>query len=172
MKNKNIRTKRRSLNKILIVLLVLSLLSTGAYLLLVKDNSVEVSQEQQEAAERLDSERAKQEAEEARNSVSDPLKDVEDPGDEEAEGAFTLGSPSFEQSGGMVSSSVAINGIGNGRCEFIFSTPQDRPVSRTVEVASGTCSASIPEVEFAKLGEWNLAVNFGGKSVSRKVNIN
>jgi hypothetical protein len=83
-----------------------------------------------------------------------------------------LGSPSFDQSNGTVNSAVVINGVSSGRCEFVFSTPEDRPVSRVVNISSGSCSVSIPEVEFAKLGEWNLAVNFGGKSVSRKVNIN
>ncbi len=72
---------------------------------------------------------------------------------------------SFSQQNGTVTVSAAITGAAAaGRCTITFSSTDSRPVSREVSTAAEgvtqQCSVSIPEVEFDKLGEWNLAVLF------------
>jgi len=183
-KNKNTkRDKKRptfSRNKklalgVLVVLLLVGL-GFGGWLLFGKDESVQLSQAEQREVEQVDSERAKKEAEDARLGISgDPLKDGDD-GEQTVEppsgGEATLSQPSFEQAGGMIKSSVNISGVTGGNCEFNFSTEADRPVVKLTALSNGACSVEIPEVEFARLGEWQLAVSYEGTSVSRKVQIN
>ncbi len=154
------------------------LIGAGAagWLLLKKDEAVQLSQAEQREVEQVDSERAKKEAEDARLGLSgDPIKDGETGGGQvepPSGGVATLGSPSFEQSGGVVKSSVDISGATGGNCEFNFSTEADRPVVRSVPLGSGVCSVAIPEAEFARLGEWELVVSYEGKSVSKVIQIN
>ncbi len=154
------------------------LIGAGAagWLLLKKDEAVQLSQAEQREVEQVDSDRAKKEAENSRLGLpGDPLKDGDNDGGQvepPSGGAATLGSPSFEQSGGVVKSSVDISGATGGNCVFNFSTEADRPVVKTVSLGGGVCSVSIPEVEFARLGEWQLVVNYEGKSVSKVVQIN
>src|SRR5690606_8556167 len=118
------------------------------------------------------SERAKKEADEARGTSSDPLKDQDETEPEVVTGNVQLSQPTFEQSGGVVRSSVTISGASSGKCSFVFSTPEDRPVSRDVDMSSGAFYVSIPEVEFAKLVDWTLSVSFAGQSNTRTVSIN
>ncbi len=154
------------------------LIGAGAagWLLLKKDEAVQLSQAEQREVEQVDSERAKKEAEDARLGLSgDPIKDGETGGGQVEPppgGVATLGSPSFEQSGGVVRSSVDITGATGGNCVFNFSTEADRPVVKTVSLGGGVCSVAIPEVEFARLGEWELVVSYEGKSINKKVQIN
>jgi hypothetical protein len=69
------------------------------------------------------------------------------------------------QADGLVSSIAVINNTSeSGSCVFIYSTPDAKPVSReaksTLIDTKNTCSIGIPEVEFNKLGLWNLTVYF------------
>lgn len=172
-KNKKVKKGKVNNKKSAILgLLMLALLVGGAiaYILQKPDTDTALDQQQQMAAE-VDSERAKQEADEARGSASDPLKDQDESEPEVVTDNVQLGQPTFEQSGGIVSSSVSVVGASSGKCSFVFSTPEDRPVSRDVNISSGSCSVSIPEAEFAKLGEWTLSVSLSGKSATRMVNI-
>ena len=48
----------------------------------------------------------------------------------------------------------------DGTCVFQYTTNGDKPVISQVPSSEGLCKSSIPEVEFAKLGEWILKVTF------------
>lgn len=80
------------------------------------------------------------------------------------------------QADGFVNASAQISGGSQeGTCVFSFETTDGRPV---VKQSAGTtnCSIRIAEVEFDKLGEWNLTVTFYSQntkaSAGRKVTIN
>lgn len=82
----------------------------------------------------------------------------------------------FSQANGEVKAEALINGSsGDGTCVFNFSTPEGKPVVK--ELASSTtgneqlCSLTLTEVEFDKIGTWELTVTFykdGAKSVASK----
>ena len=183
-KNKKLKkgnqNRKVTLKKKVVLIALIGVFMVGAgtagWLLLRKDNSVQLSQAEQREVEQADSERAKKEAEDARLGLSgDPMGDG-DAGGGQVEppsgGVATLGSPGFEQSGGVVKSSVNVSGVTGGNCEFNFSTEADRPVVKSVPLSGGTCSVVIPEAEFARLGEWQLVVSYESKSVNKKVQIN
>ena len=71
---------------------------------------------------------------------------------------------SFSQQNGKVTAVANVSSSQVGKCTFSFSSLDSRPVSREVnsseQESNQQCSATIPEVEFDKLGEWNLAVIF------------
>lgn len=168
---------KKKLALCLTALIVLVGAGLSGWVLLKNDGSVQLSQAEQREVEQADSDRAKKDAEEDRLVISgDPLKDGQNGGGEAVKppsgGEAVMSAPTFEQAGGVVKSSVAISGVTGGSCEFNFSTEADRPVVRSAELASGSCAVSIPEVEFARLGEWQLVVKYEGKSVNRKVQIN
>lgn len=86
----------------------------------------------------------------------------------------------LNQQNNTVTARAVITSSGSGNCVFSFATPEGRPVVKQVasQTANGSqgCSVSIPEVEFDKLGEWELTVSFyynnAKAEASRKVMIN
>ena len=68
---------------------------------------------------------------------------------------------SASQSGGTPSVFAPTPQVGGaGKCVFTFSNSEDRPVVREVEGDGSTCQASIPSVEFSKIGVWNLNISY------------
>ncbi len=71
----------------------------------------------------------------------------------------------FSQANGKVQAGAVISGTtAHGTCIFTFTTDGSKPVVRQVTSTGSdgpqSCSVSIPEVEFSKLGHWNLNVTF------------
>ena len=140
----------------------------------MKDDEVQLSQAEQRSAEQQDVDQVKDRSD-LEYPVSPPTKDSNDNGGSGQvpdTSGVTLGVVTFEQSGGAVRSSISVNGGSGGSCEFNFSTEGDRPIVKNVEMKSEKCEVSIPEVEFAKLGDWQLVVKYGQKSANKTVNIN
>lgn len=86
----------------------------------------------------------------------------------------------FQQNNGRVAAAAVVDSSTTaGECVFSFTTLEGRPVVKqsTSVTESGIqkCSVSIPEVEFDKLGQWEMVVTFyqGGtkSSATRSVNI-
>ena len=86
----------------------------------------------------------------------------------------------FLQNNGRVAATATVNSTSStGECVFSFTIPEGRPVVKQVTSATESdkqrCGVSIPEVEFDKLGQWEMVVTFyqGGTkgSASRSVNI-
>jgi len=73
---------------------------------------------------------------------------------------ITVSITEINQTSGTVSTSASIQGIqSDGTCVFTY-TSDDKPVVRQVTSSNQRCSTSIPEVEFTKIGNWNLNVTF------------
>lgn len=64
---------------------------------------------------------------------------------------------SISQADGQVKASAAISSD-NGDCIFTYTIDQDKPVTRRAAGTNGVCGVSTPEVEFSRLGLWNLNV--------------
>lgn len=64
---------------------------------------------------------------------------------------------SASQTDGNVAATAKLSD-GNGDCVFTYSIEQDKPVTRRVTSTNSVCAASAPEVEFSRLGVWNLNV--------------
>jgi hypothetical protein len=62
------------------------------------------------------------------------------------------------QENGKVTTIAQVNG--SGTCVFEYTTSGDKPVINQVSVNGTTCESSVPEVQFAKLGVWNLKVTY------------
>ncbi|MCA9313413.1 hypothetical protein KDA08_03790 [Candidatus Saccharibacteria bacterium] len=77
------------------------------------------------------------------------------------------------QNEGAVYAEATITGtIAEGICVFTYTTPQDRPVVQQVSSMAGFCKSSIPEVQFSKLGAWNLQVIFYLSNMKSEANKN
>lgn len=63
------------------------------------------------------------------------------------------------QANGVVSVSASTSG-GTGTCVFLFTNPDDRPVTREATSTDSTCSTTINEAEFSRLGDWQLRTTF------------
>jgi hypothetical protein len=173
-KNKQKKTVKQKVGLGLSLLFVGILLAGVGYLTFVKDDEVQLSQAEQRSAEQQDVDQVKDRSD-LEYPVSPPTKDSNDnggSGQAPDTSGVTLGVVTFEQSGGAVRSSISVNGGSGGSCEFNFSTEGDRPIVKNVEMKSEKCEVSIPEVEFAKLGDWQLVVKYGQKSANKTVNIN
>lgn len=81
---------------------------------------------------------------------------------------------STTQSNGQVQATAKTST--NGTCVFQYTTEGDKPVISEVEATNYLCSTSIPEVQFAKIGTWQLKVtlyNNGKKAeVTTDVTVN
>ena len=173
-KNKQKKAVKQKVALGLGLLFVGILLAGVGYLTFVKDDEVQLSQAEQRSAEQQDVDQVKDRSD-LEYPVSPPTKDSNDNGGSGQvpdTSGVTLGVVTFEQSGGAVRSSISVNGGSGGSCEFNFSTEGDRPIVKNVEMKSEKCEVSIPEVEFAKLGDWQLVVKYGQKSANKTVNIN
>lgn len=59
----------------------------------------------------------------------------------------------------------------SGTCVFQFTTENDKPVISQAQVVENTCTAAIPEVQFSRLGTWQLRVTYyrdGNKTEARQ----
>lgn len=65
----------------------------------------------------------------------------------------------YSQRQGVVRATAKISSAPlNGKCAYIFSNPDDKPVSKEVSAVDDTCNIAVPEVEFARTGIWTLDV--------------
>jgi hypothetical protein len=74
------------------------------------------------------------------------------------------------QSNGSVNATALVQGSSSdGTCVFSYSS-EDKPVVKQVASSENKCSSSIPEVEFSKLGEWNLNVTYYNRNQKAEAN--
>lgn len=89
--------------------------------------------------------------------------------------ALSVDITSFTQSSGLVEAIASTNN--SGTCVFTFK-PADsgKPVTKQIVVENKSCKVSIPENEFAYIGQWSLTVTFYNNSekseVQKNVSIN
>lgn len=89
----------------------------------------------------------------------------------------SLSKISFSQANGTASASATVSAQGTGTCYFNFSSSDTKPVSRTAQSQNQAsvqiCSVQIPEVEFTKLGAWQMLVSFtqNGAKVEETKNV-
>lgn len=67
----------------------------------------------------------------------------------------------FTQKDHLVQTSAhSTDPTGAGSCVFQFSAADSRPVVKQVAARNGTCSVSIAETEFDRIGTWKLKVTY------------
>lgn len=76
------------------------------------------------------------------------------------------------QADGLIKVAAKATGTTGGRCVFSFTTEGDRPVVRESSLSSGACNVEIPEVEFSKIGVWNLNISLHVNNTRTEVNQN
>lgn len=171
MKNKKLKTSKKGGLLTLFILLLVGVGLGSYYLKFVKDDPVAISQEQQKTAEQADVDAAKQRVEE--DSRNEPLKDGGNTDSETvASGPITLSNLTFSQSGGLVNSTVNVSGAESGNCIFTFTDSDGRAITKSAKLNNGKCELSTSEAEFSMIGEYDLAVKFADKSISKTVSIN
>jgi cell division protein FtsB len=171
MKNKKLKRNRSKKKLVAVALsLLLALLAVGAYFQFVKDDSISVSQEEQKSAEQADVDAAKQRIEE--ESQNEPLKDDGSEEEPVVSGTISLSALTFSQGGGLVNTSVNVEGADSGTCAFVFTDADGRAITKTTKLSGASCTISVSEAEFTMIGEYNLVAKFGDKSLSKTVNIN
>lgn len=165
-------------------ILVAGLLATGGYYIYRKQQN-QAKQAAEKTAAEAQTESAKKNAdikssEETTNNLppnSTSISSEQVPIDSRLAIQIT----SFGQSSGMVSAAAMIKGSTDlGTCVISYKNPDDKPIVRQVNAtkdgSAQNCSASVPEVEFGKLGTWQLSIVFynssGKVEASRDVTIN
>lgn len=166
--------------RLLFFVIVVVLLSSGAgTYLLMKNRSAENARIEQKARDEAQTNSAKSALQDTdargRNLPDDSTEKTTD--DIATSETLSLKITETSQSDGIVRASTSITGASaDGTCVFTYSTQDERPVIQQVASANGICLSSVSEVQFAKLGSWNLSVIFyisNSKSeVSQNVTIN
>ncbi len=174
MKNKKFKQTKSSGKKkgaLLGISLVVILggLALG-YFKFVKDDAPANIDQQQVQAEQEDSERAKQEADEAL-SAEDPVKSENKEVQNPTVQAYQISNLSFSQSGGQIRASVDVSGASSGTCVFTFTDGDGRAIIKNVQVADKKCVVEAPEAEFTMIGEYDLSVKLGEKNLTKKVEV-
>lgn len=65
-----------------------------------------------------------------------------------------------QQGDGTVSYRAASTGSKSGTCSATFTHKLGKPVIRNSNTSDGTCSATVPAMEFDALGEWTLTLRY------------
>lgn len=167
IQNSKKRTTRSKRAKILFTLLVIAILLVGAGTIFFtyKSHEADKAAMTQKSKDEAQTESAKKT--DANNSSDPKTTPSTDTTSQEIEttDAVTVALGSLSQSNGTVNASATMtNASADGVCVFLFTTEGDKPVTREVNSSmtgqQRTCSTSIPEVEFSKLGTWKLNVTF------------
>ena len=156
---------------ILLALVLLVLLSGGLFALNRRNNrttDVEKQQQEQRKNDELSTNKPTEKEQDATKTPSD-AKDIDKL---PPAAALSIAISSFSQENGAVSVASTITGSeAEGQCVFSFTTEGGKPVIRQTQSNNKQCSAAIPEVEFDKLGLWNLEATFrmdNTKSIATK----
>lgn len=163
----NIKRQRKSITKYL-VLLAVSVVLLGGYLLYAHNSSYwpfsrstsQAEDQQKEAANNDDSQNLQtkdtQSSESKSENVDTRMTTNEIPVSDEL--AVTIDSLSQNQNGEVEYTATANSK--QGTCAALFTNDLGKPVSRTSETTSGSCSASIPALEFDAIGTWKLTLRY------------
>ena len=82
----------------------------------------------------------------------------------------TLTVSDFRQSNGIVYATTQITQSSNsGSCVFTYTAKDSKPVVQEVVSTNTQCVSSIPEVQFDKVGNWNLKVSFNAQNTKLEV---
>lgn len=64
----------------------------------------------------------------------------------------------LSQFGSHITYRAGVTGFTEGLCSATFTSRLGRTVAKTTPITNGSCSQSIPEMEFDALGEWQLSL--------------
>ena len=152
MKNiKNRNTNKKPL--LIVVALILSIIMAGGIFYVVNHDSTQKHETQTSTKQRAD--QIKKNA----NSNKENLPSNSESKTSEEVPASTTKSIviiSTSQSSGKVEATAQTSD--DGTCVFQYTTEGDKPVTSQSTTTTKTCTSSIPEVQFSKLGTWKLTV--------------
>jgi hypothetical protein len=162
-KKKSPRSRKVKLFSILI--LVCLLLAASAAFIVYKSRQADEAMMTQKNKDEAQTQSAKKvDAEKSSDTKTTPSTNSTSQ-EVETTSTVILAIDSFNQSNHSVNAAASITGANaDGVCVFLFTSEGDKPVTRevgsTMNEQRRTCSISIPEVEFNKLGTWKLNVTF------------
>lgn len=172
------RRSRRPLIALLILAIALAL-GLGSYMF-IQNRDSENAQIEQKARDEAQNGSAKKDLQDKdRNDDNTKSKNLPDnsistttdkiPASEELSTAITSVS---QKDGSVYSEAITTGATAEGTCVFTYTTPDERPVLEQVTSSGKICKSSIPEVQFSKLGTWNLQVLFYLNNVKSEANKN
>lgn len=137
-----------------VIVIVIALLLAGGYF--YKQHQDEQRRLEQKAKDEAQTSSAKKDASTKNTSDDSNIPSTSIKQDvPQADATVTI--QSVNQANGAVTA-TATSSSASGTCVFTYTTDGDKPVTRNVGIEGGTCTSTIPEVEFARLGTWNLNV--------------
>ena len=152
--------RKRKFLKLSVLLLIIALgVGTGAYLYFQNQQAMQLA-EQKERDEAQITSTKKAIAEEKSGGLK-PKTSSDIKQDIPTSSNVTVSITSTSQSNGSVRASATVAGADTtgAFCIFTYTNPDDKPVtSSSVPLTDGSCSTETPEVNFSKLGVWNLNV--------------
>lgn len=157
---------RRKVLPIILAVLVLSILAGGTYLYVHHRNNQAAVQKQKAQDEAQTNSAKKSVGSKVSTSKTGSASGNSDKTSDQIPTSTNLTATIslFSQADHMVNAAATINTSQAGTCVISFTTDGSKPVSKTVDSTntgnSQQCSVSINEVEFDKLGTWNLSIIF------------
>lgn len=150
-----IRNKSRRTWYILAAAMLLLAFAAGGYYV-YHNKQIEKQRAESKARDEAQTESAKKSAakQPASNSTDVPTTSVKQ---DVPEADATVTIQSVNQTGGAVTATATSTST-SGTCVFTYTIDGDKPVTRNAGIEGSTCTSSVPEVEFARLGTWNLNV--------------
>lgn len=159
--------QKKSRKKRFILLLVTAVFLTGAIgTYVIFANKKDTLTSPQNIISRENDAKSSNDRSSKEDSIKNPLEST-DPEKLPVSKKLSFSEITSDQQNGLVTVSASISGTDTdtdtqGYCTFSFSAPESRPVVRRVNRSGNpaVCSSSIPEVEFDRLGTWNVDVTF------------
>lgn len=166
-------SKKRLILIGIIVAIMLSIAGVGVYLY-ISQNSTDTGKDKSGRADEI-KKNTPEKSSGKNNSTSSsnglPNDSTEKTTDQvPTDSSLSVTITSTSQSNGQVKASAQTSA--DGTCVFQYTTDGDKPVVSQVEASNSSCSTSIPEVQFAKLGAWQLKVTLYSNSKKAETTTN
>lgn len=172
--NSSTRRSRKPLIALVVLAIVIAL--GGGLFMFIKSRNAENARIEQKARDEAQTSSAKKDVQnknaddsQSKNLPNNSTSTTPDkvPTSEEIKVVIT----STSQKDGIVNTSASVTGASSdGTCVFTYTTPDERPVVQQVTSTNKVCTSAIPEVQFSKLGNWNLQVIFYLNNVKSEAN--
>ena len=176
MKSTNFKLKsspgKKSRKPLLILLVLILLLAIGSAIVFVRRNNANKLAEEQKAQSEAQTDSVKKDVEnntkidDANTSAQTTVTSDQVP----ATTTYSLKISDVNQTNRTVNAMASVTGSSQGKCVFTYTNPDDKPVIQEITTTNGSCKSSISEVQFSKLGTWNLNVVFYANNTKAEAN--
>ena len=154
---KSIKNRNRNKKPLIIVVAVLVIIGATAGAVFYKINQDTTQKHDAQTSNKQRADQVKRDAKKNDNKEGLPSNSESKTSDQVPTSTTkSISIASTSQSNGKVEAIAQASD--DGTCVFLYTSEGDKPVTTQSTTNSKTCTSSVPEVQFAKLGLWKLTV--------------